>query len=347
VYALILLVMMSGCSSAVLTPSTTSLYVFRQEPPALVELSANGRLMRELPVAIPAGCRLESVYAPPVGAKVAIEYGCEFGPAVLYVNTESGEVWQPVTDSDSHFMAWTPDGQAAYLKVDTVNRPHIVLATFRGKPRSTPITELTYDLSPKAGTADFLFSFSRGLGEGSEMWYARDGGRSTRQTLADSRNYLSFARWSPDGRKIAFIKIPDSSVPFSVGELWVMNADGSGARKFADADAGHGYAEAWSPDGSRIAFVMRDNPQDANADQNAAALRSSIGIVSVNDGARSVLTHFPDGRVEAPAWSPDGNRLAFTVVLNDKMNIYIADVDSGRVVQASAVPSCCPVWIRK
>ena len=93
------------------------------------------------------------------------------------------------------------------------------------------------------------------------------GGKAVEQLYADPFHYISFARYSPDGRQIAFIKIPDTQTPFTVGELWVMNSDGSNARKLADADAGHGYAANWSPDGKQIAFVLRENPDDERADQ--------------------------------------------------------------------------------
>ncbi len=331
------------------TPSSAAFYVFRLEPPALIELSADSQSLKEIPVSIPGGCEVDNLFAPLRGATLAIELSCSFGQAVVWLNTDSGELKQPVTDSDSHFMAWTPDGAATYLKVDSLNRPHIIRAPFGGRPENVPVTELTYDLSPRlnSNTDDFLFSFSRGMGLGSEMWLARFEGRLVKQVIADPHNYLSFARWSLDGSRIAFIKIPDSAIPFTVGELWVMQTDGSDAHKLAEADAGHGFAEAWSPDGSRIAFVIRENPNDAQADQNADALHSNISVVNVNDGTQTALTSFPSARVEAPAWSPDGNRMAFTVVLNDKMNVYFADVASGEIRKTLSVSACCPVWMRK
>ena len=328
--------------------SGEALYIFRVQPPALIELAADNRTLKELPITVPGGCEVDNLFAPPRGATLAIELACSFGQAVVWLNTQSGELKQPVTDSDSHFMAWTPDGAAASLKVDSLNRPHIIRAPVSGRPENVPITELSYDLSPKpASNTDFLFSFSRGMGLGSEMWLARFDGRLVQHVIADPHHYLSFARWSPDGTKVAFIKIPDSATPFTVGELWVMHADGSNAHKLADADAGHGFAEAWSPDGSRVAFVVRENPNDVQADQRADALRSNISLVKANDGTVSALTSIQSARVEAPTWSPDGNTLAFTVVLNDKMNVYIADVASGTTQQVLPVSVCCPVWVRK
>ena len=348
----LLVAMLASCSPAAIqaTPARSegTLYVFRQQPPALLELSAGRTILHETPVAIPEGCSLEDIFAPPAGTTLAIEYGCSFGQAVVWIDVESGRARQPVTDSDSHFMAWNADGSSTYLKVDTMGRPRIVLAGLHGERETVPISNLVYDLTPTPGIRDeFVFSLSKGMGFGSEMWFARFGGRLTKLIASDPHSYLSFARWSPDATRVAFIKIPDSATPFTVGELWVMNADGSQARKLADSDAGHGYAEAWSPDGDRIAFVVRANPDDRQADQNADALQSNIFLYDLKAGVESQFTRFQGARVEAPAWSPDGRRLAFTVVSNDKMSVYVSDMASGEVGAPVAPLSCCPVWIRK
>jgi len=56
--------------------------------------------------------------------------------------------------------------------------------------------------------------------------------------------------------------MPDSNIPFTVGELWVTNGDGNNPVLLGEADAGHGYEPAWSPDGAQIAFLGRENKSD-------------------------------------------------------------------------------------
>ena len=278
---------------------------------------------------------------------MAVELSCPNGQTVLFLDTATNSVTQPISDSDSHFLAWAHDGQAAYLKIDSLGSPRVSRVSTSGAQDVIPITEFTYDLAASTKKAEFTFSFSRGLGQGSELWLARRGGEVVEQLYADPFHYISFARYSPDGSRVAFIKIPDTQTPFTVGELWVMNSDGSNARKLADADAGHGYAANWSPDGTKIAFVKRENPKDERADQSTEALISNIYIVDVQSGALTQITHLDDGRTETPFWSPDGNTLAFNVVLNDRMNVHIADLSTGEIQDLMTESACCPAWMRK
>jgi hypothetical protein len=341
------LFVLAACSPAVAPASRSSLYVFRLDPPALVELDSKDQPAREIPVTVPGGCGLDDVFAPPRGARLALELSCPFGQAVLVLDTASGALHQPVTDSDSHFLAWSSDGTGLYLKVNSINRPQIMRIGADGSRTELPISELTYDLAPALNSPDFLFALSRGMGLGSELWFAQYDGRNTKQLANDPSHYLSLARWSPDGKQIAFIKIPDSPTPYTVGELWVMQADGSGSHLLAEADAGHGFAPAWAREGRQIAFVYRENATDANADQSADALISNIHAVSLPDGKEEPLTTFSGARVEAPIWQPDGNSLAFTVGLNDKMQVDVLDVSSGALRNVAIEPACCAAWVRK
>lgn len=328
-------------------PLQTIFYVYRFDPPALIELSETFQAAGEIPFSIPPNCGLFNIFPSPRGELMSVELSCPNGQTVLFLNTLTGSVSQPVQDSDSHFLAWTVDGSAAYFKVDSLGSPRVVRVSKNSTQASIPITEFTYDLAASRNHEEFIFTFSRGLGQGSELWFAKWDGKAVEQIYADPLHYISFARYSPDGSQIAFIKIPDTQTPFTIGELWIMNADGSNPRKLADADAGHGYAANWSPDGKRIAFVVRENPQEEDANQSSEALISNIYTVDVQNGSRTQVTHFKEGRAETPFWSPDGNTLTFNIVVNDRMNVHFADMSTGEIQTLLQESTCCPAWMRK
>lgn len=327
--------------------SQAVLFVYRFELPAFVGFSRDLQITQETPFSYPVNCGLYDTFPAPVGQVMAIELSCPNGQSVLFMDIETGALTLPFTSTDSHFLAWQSDGQAAYIKVDSLSNPQIVRAFMSGDKDILPISEFTYDLAAKPDSSDFIFTLSRGFGNGSELYSTQYEAHNTQLLYADQNNYLSFARFSPDGKQIAFIKIPDSQTPFTVGELWLMDSDGSNLRKLADADAGHGYAANWSPDGTKIAFVVRENPEDVNADRSSDALISNIYVVDVTSGESNQITNFTEGREETPHWSPDGNILTFNVVINGRMEVHIADIESGEIRSLVSETACCPAWMRK
>jgi len=363
--------LLTSCQPKTQTPLTTSFLVYRFDPPAFLEYSEDLQLTKEIPFSIPPNCGLYDTFPAPTGPFILIELNCPNGQTVLFLDVESASVSQPVTDADSHFLAWTSDGRSAYLKVDSLSNPHVIRAYADGKRDEVHVTEFTYDLSAKPDSSDFTFTFSRGLGYGSELYLAKNDGRVTQLLYADLYNYISFARFSPDGKQIAFIKTPDSQTPFTVGELWVIPATVTfadktpssmeGAKFLAYVDAGHGYAANWSPDGTKVAFVARENPDDDEANRSSDALISNIYVVDVISGELTQVTYFDDARAETPFWSPSGNILTFNVVLNGRMQVHIAGIgdrvgssesrdpyrDPGEIQPVGIESTCCPAWMRK
>jgi Tol biopolymer transport system component len=109
------------------------------------------------------------------------------------------------------------------------------------------------------------------------------------------------ACWSPDGKRIAFVRERDVT-DGTVCEIWVMDADGRNARRLTPQGAVEYRTPAWSPDGARIACTMRGGDYGANHE---------IGLVSVADGSIANLTQSPDIDEYGPAWSWDGARILF------------------------------------
>lgn len=125
------------------------------------------------------------------------------------------------------------------------------------------------------------------------------GVRALTNTLGES----SLPVWSPDARRIAFVSSRDTvSGERRVGQLYVMNADGSSPRRLTDRAGGYvDGSVAWSPDGRRLVYVCRD----------FGDLQEQLCVIGADGtGKRRLL---PAGwRGIDPAWSPDGRTIAFS-----------------------------------
>ena len=113
---------------------------------------------------------------------------------------------------------------------------------------------------------------------------------------------VSAFAWSPDGQRLLY---EDARA----GGVWVMDADGSGARQLTAT----GHPTEWSPDGKWIAFF--DGPERA----------AQIYRIPVDGGPTETLTK--DGDDVSPGWSPDGSQIAFVSSRDGNLEIYLMAAD--------------------
>ena len=117
--------------------------------------------------------------------------------------------------------------------------------------------------------------------------------------------YVSDPQISPDGTQVIYRRNGfDIMKDNSIGNLWIINIDGSSNRKLTSREVSESQAR-WSPNGDRIAFISSTNE---GAEVYMYWLKTGqIAKLSQLEKSPSSLT-----------WSPNGNHLAFTMFIAEK-----------------------------
>jgi len=123
------------------------------------------------------------------------------------------------------------------------------------------------------------------------------GGYPAQLTASDKA--VSDPQWSPDGRRLAFVRDD---------EIWVVEADGSRLTRVAGRP-GDGRAPRWSPDGHRLGFLSRRRGWTQIWLIDAPVPRRGRPAVEPKPSRPTALT--ASGMdVDAFEWAPDGARIA-------------------------------------
>jgi Tol biopolymer transport system component len=96
------------------------------------------------------------------------------------------------------------------------------------------------------------------------------------------------------------------------GDIWVMNADGTGEVNLTNHPAIDAHPD-WSPDGTRIAFISNRADVAQNEDGNLEVFVMNADGTEVTQVTDSVYPFPGQSGYDHyyPSWSPDGTQLAF------------------------------------
>ncbi len=230
----------------------------------------------------------------------------------LYVVPATGGKAAQLTPKDSWMPSWSPDGKAIYFDGvhggDYAAIEHIPAEG--GKVVRIPFDKVHEYLQPKYphgglsvspdGKSICFAGFYR-RGNGTAGIFTLPVGSAIPTRLAASMARDSEPTWSPDGRRIAFIRAEEGTG----WNIFAMQADGGEPRRItSQEDKVQEASISWSPNGDMIAFFGRDK---------------SLRIIPVDGGISRILVPEVGSalRYYGLAWSPDGNSLAYA--LNDRL----------------------------
>jgi tricorn protease len=134
----------------------------------------------------------------------------------------------------------------------------------------------------------------------------------TRNLTGSSNAHDKWARWSPDGKRIAFIS--DRS---GEDEVWLIDQAGGRPEPVTSGGQAMRYAPEWSAEGTHIAFSDKDG---------------RLYVLSLADKKLVQIADDPRGMIRDYTWSPRGAYLAFS--MNDvsgTRSLHIWSATDGQV----------------
>jgi tricorn protease len=254
----------------------------------------------------------------------------EGGKPVQVTKHDSGSLFWPSISADGkvivyeqNFGLWkldTATGETREIKIDLVadeKDNNLETVSVNGEADN-------YHLSPSGKRAVVTT-------HGELFTIATDRGDVRRLTrTSDVRE--TQPRWSPDGKRIAFIGDQTGSE-----EIWLCDESGGNLKRLTDTRTQKSLP-VWSPDSRSLLYAASDR----------ALHRCTVADGKDSIVARGEVIAFGSWAITNPQWSPDGKWISFTKSGGDLLpHVYIVSAaggDAKRITDADSYSDSSALW---
>ena len=207
---------------------------------------------------------------------------------------------------------WSPDGKkiAFTVPVSKSNRGIWIAPAEGGMARKLDYDGGAWEIdwSPDGQK----IALCSGRGGGNIYMVPVEGGKPVRMTKIDKEEFcFYFPRWSPDGKRLAFLSIdlPKSDEGKETEEIWTLDVQAGEPKLLTKKMKGLGKGLSWSPDGENIIFSKYEKK------------KNQLYIVSSKGGEIQKLN------IEGfwPEFSPDENKIAFARWLKSRNEYWLVE----------------------
>jgi serine/threonine protein kinase/Tol biopolymer transport system component len=272
-------------------------------------------------------------------------------PEIYVVNLANGGLARLTSNNANDWLPdWSPDGGRIAFTSNRTGSYDLWTMKANGSGQTAVVTTAAWDDYARwapDGARLALATTARTQGvDNSEIFVRRAGGDLVQRTSSTAED--QWPDWSPDGR----IVYTEGFKGDSGWDIYVMDGDG-GNRSVWLGGPTCDVQPTWSPNGQRIAFIRMT--QDANG--NGQIDEEDAGEVWVGQANGGGLQRLTGGSwAVTPAWSPDGQWIAFTLIHdsngngrkdeNDASDIWAVPLNGGDAVPLVQGPSqdWAPSW---